>query len=301
MKKVLPIFSFLFSLVLLFSCEPSRAENGDFLNGVDGTGSGSGSGTGGGGTTGVVKQLKSVSAKDDTGETITYTYGYALGKLVSVKASDNSVKYDLTYEGNNINKMTVVQSDGATVTTTNFTVTYSNGKFFEAKGKGTENTGNSFNNTITATYTNSKISKILSKMVGIDSADPAVTYDMFTLQSDITYTGNNIASWKFTTAFPSMPPITIPPIVISSAFSDYDSKINPFNTLPETYNIVSSLYGLESTAVTGLSANNYKKITVSSGTDTQSATYTYTYDADGYPVKAVASGGLGTLTFEYIK
>ncbi|MBU8883555.1 hypothetical protein KSK37_10710 [Kaistella sp. DKR-2] len=299
MKKALHIFSFLFSLVVLFSCEPSRAENGDFLNGVDGTGTGSGSGSGtGGGGTGVVKQLKSVTAKDDTGETITYNYTYTSGKLISVKASDNSVKYDLSYDGSSINKITVVQNEGTTVTTTNFTLTYSNGKFVEAKGTGTESTGSSFKNTITATYTDNKISKILSKMVGIDSADPNVSYDMFTLQSDITYTGNNIASWKFSTAFPPMPPITIPPIVITSAFSDYDSKINPFNTLPEAYNIVSSLYGLESTAVTGFSANNYKKITVSSGTDTQSATYTYTYDADGYPLKASA-GSMGTLTFEY--
>lgn len=296
MKKILHIFSFLFSLVILFSCETSRAENGDLLNGVDGTGSGSG--TGGGGT-GVVKQLKSVTAKDDTGENVTYNYTYTSGKLVSVTASDSSLKYDMSYEGNNINKIKVVQDNGSIVTTTNFVITYSNGRFVEAKGTGTEDTGNSFKNTITAVYTDNKISKILSKMVGIDSADPNINYDLFTLQSDITYSGNNIASWKYSTVFPPTPPITMPPIIITGLFSDYDSKINPFNTLPEAYNIVSSLYGLESTAVTGFSANNYRKITVSSGTDTQSATYTYTYDADGYPTKATTSNNLGTLTFSY--
>ncbi|QOW10901.1 hypothetical protein Q73A0000_11295 [Kaistella flava (ex Peng et al. 2021)] len=289
MKKVLNIFVLIFSLVILFSCEPGRDENGDLLFGVEQPNQ-----NGGGGTTGVVKHLKSVTSKDDSGETVTFNYTYLLGKLVNVKASDNSVSYNLTYDNNNINKIAIVQNDGS-ITTTNFTITYNNGKFVEAKGVGTEDTGNSFKNTITANYTNNKITKILSKMVGVDSADPNVLYDMFTLQSDVTYTGSNISTWKFSTIFPATPPITIPPIVISTTFSDYDNKINPFNTLPEAYNIVSSLYGFDNSAVTGFSANNYRKIAVNG----QSVTYTYTYDADGYPTKAVASGNLGTLTFVY--
>ncbi|WHF50974.1 hypothetical protein QGN23_11100 [Chryseobacterium gotjawalense] len=291
MKKLFGFLSFVFSLAILFSCEPGRDENGDLLFGVNNPGETGGSGE----TTGVVKQLKSVTSKEDTGETITYNYSYLLGKLVSVKTSDNSISYSLSYDNNTVNKITIVQNEGSAITTTDFAVTYNNGKFVEAKGTGKEDTGNSFTNTITANYTNNKVSKILSKMAGIDTADPAVTYDMFTLQNDITYTGNNISTWKFSTIFPATPPIIIPPIVISSAFSDYDTKINPFNTLPQAYNIVSSLYGFNSFAVTGFSANNYRKVAA----EGQSLTYVYTYDADGYPTKAVASGNLGTLTFVY--
>lgn len=290
MKKLFGFLSFVFSLAILFSCEPGRDENGDLLFGVNIPGD-----SGGGGTTGVVKYLKSVTSKDDMGETITYNYSYLLGKLVNVKTSDNSISYSLSYDNNTVNKITIIQKEGSVTTTTNFAITYNNGKFVEAKGTGKEDTGNSFTNTLTANYTNNKISKILSKMVGIDTADPAVTYDMFTLQNDITYTGNNISTLKFSTIFPATPPISIPPIVISSAFSDYDTKINPFNTLPEAYNIVSSLYGFDSFAVVGFSANNYRKVTG----EGQSLTYVYTYDADGYPTKAVASGNLGTLTFQY--
>ena len=197
--------------------------------------------------------------------------------------------------------MDIVEDDGAITTTTKFTISYNNGKFVEANGTGTENTGNKFTNKITPTYTNNKISKIVSKMVGIDSADPTILYDLFTLTSDITYTGNNISTWKFSTAFPLTPPISIPPIVFDTTLSDYDTKTNPFNTLPEVYNIISSLYGFDAAAVIGFSANNYRKITVSTQGDTQSATYIYTYDADNYPVKGVASNNLGTLTFEYVK
>lgn len=290
MKKIIGFLSFVFSLVILFSCEPGRDENGDLLFGVNNPNQ-----NGGGGTTGVVKQLKSVTSKDDSGEIVTFNYTYGLGKLIKVQTSDNSISYSLSYDNNNINKIEILQNDGSIITTTNFTITYNNGRFVEARGVGKEDTGNSFKNTITASYTNNKISKILSKMVGVDSVDPTVTYDMFSIQSDITYTSNNISTWKFSTIFPATPPVTIPPIVITSNLSDYDTKVNPFNTLPETYNIISSLYGFESSAVTGFSANNYRRITV----DGQSATYVYTYDNDGYPTKAVADHNLGTLTFQY--
>ena len=290
MKKIFGFLSLIFSMVILFSCEPSRAENGDLLFGINNSG-----GTGVGGTTAVTKNLKSATAIDNTGETITYNYSYLLGKLVNVKASDNSISYNLFYNQNSINKITIVQNDGSIITTTDFAITYTNGKFIEAKGLGKEDTGNSFTNTITANYNNNKISKILSKMVGIDTADPTVTYELFTLQSDITYAGNNISSWKFSTTFP--PTLPIPPMVITTVFSNYDTKYNPFHNLPEAYNIISSLYGVSTSAVSGFSANNYGKVAV----DGQAATYIYTYDADGYPTKAVASDNLGTLTFEYVK
>lgn len=295
MKNAFNIFAFLFVAILLFSCEPRTDENGDYLLGVNQI-----PGTNGGGTTAVNKKLKSVTFKDGSGETVIYNYTYASGKLAGVKASDNSVSYDLFYDNEILNKINVIQDDGL-ITTTNFTITYNNGKFLKAVGLGSESSGTTFTNTLDATYTNNKITKILSKSVGNDISDPNTTYDLFTLQSDITYTGNNIATWKFSTTFPATPPVSLPPVVLNSTFSDYDSNRNPFNNLPEAFNIISSLYGSDSTAVTGFSTNNYKKVTVSTGADTQSAVYTYTYDADGYPTVGVASNNLGTLTFDYIK
>lgn len=294
MKKILGLLPIFFSLIFLISCEPSRDENGDFLFGVNNPG-GNGDGTT------VDKKLKSVTSTDDSGDIITYKYNYLGGKLVNVTTSDNSVTYDLLYENNLITKMVILEDDGAIITTTNFNISYNNGRFLEANGTGSEDTGSDFSNKITATYANNKISKIVSKLVGIDSADPTILYDLFTFTSDLTYAGNNISTWKFTTTFPATPPVIFPALVLDTTLSEYDAKKNPFNTLPEVYNIISSQYGFEASAVTGFSANNYRKITISTEGDTQSATYTYSYDADGYPTKGVASNNLGTLAFEYIK
>ena len=298
MKNVLNIFTFIFSAVILFSCEPRTDDNGDYLVGLNQTNSGSGTG----GTTSVIKKIKSVTYDDPNAGTVTMNYTYVAGNLVSVRTSDNSISYDLIYENNIITKINVVEESSNT-TKTNFTITYNynTGIFVQATGLGSEESGTKFTNTITANFANSKVSKVVSKLVGIDSVDPNITYDLATKQNDLTYTGNNIATWKLVGTVAPNPPIIIPPIIINATFSDYDNKVNPFNNLPQVFNIISSQFDEDKFGITCLSANNYKKINVVSNADNQTATYVYTYDADGYPTKAVASNDLGTLTFEYIK
>jgi hypothetical protein len=298
MKNVLNIFAFIFSAVILFSCEPRTDDNGDYLVGLN---QNSDTGTGGG-TTSVIKKIKSVTYDDPSGGVVTMNYNYTAGNLVSVRTSDNSISYDLIYENNIIKKINVIEESN-NITKTNFTITYNynTGIFVQATGLGSEGTGSDFTNTITANFTNNKVSKVTSKFVGIDSADPNITYDLYTLQNDMTYTGNNIATWKATTAFAPTPPIILPSIIINATFSDYDNKVNPFYNLPQVFNIISSQFDQDKFGITSFSANNYKKINVVSNADNQTATYVYTYDADGYPTKAVASANLGTLTFEYIK
>ena len=281
---------------MLSSCVPNQDENGDFLHGAEfdpttttdpGTGSG------------VTKYLSKMTAVDSDGEKVVFTYGYTSGKLTSVNTDDNSISYTLIYSGDLINKMTIIEDDGSTKSTTNLNVNYSGGKFSSAEGTTTEDSGNSYSEKLTSTYTGGKLTKLVTKAIGFDISDPTITYDLWSLQSDITYSGNNISSWKLSTAFPPTPPITIPPIVITTNLSNYDSSKNPFATLPETFNIISAHYGTEYQAVTGLSANNYKNIAVASDFGSDSTVYTYTYDADKYPTKAVSS--LNTLTFEYKK
>ena len=123
MNKFFNILTLFFSIFILFSCEPGRAENGDLLFGVNGS-----SGSGGGGTT-VSKKLKSVTVDDGT-DVITYSYTYnSDGKLTKLKSSDNSGNYELFYDANkSIDKITVTQSDGSLITTTNFSITYQNGE-----------------------------------------------------------------------------------------------------------------------------------------------------------------------------
>ena len=132
-------------------------------------------------------------------------------------------------------------------------------------------------------------------MVGIDSADPTVTYDLYTMTSDLTYSGSNLSNWKYKILMPLVP---LPTVEINATMSDYDTHVNPFGLLPEVFNIIAAHFETDTYAVMGFSANNYRKINVVTNADNQNANYVYTYDADGYPTKAVAAN-LGTLTFQY--
>ncbi len=89
MKKIPGILTLILSLVILFSCEPSRDGNGDFLIGINQGENGTGE------ETSVGKKLKSVTSKNDAGEIITYNYSYLAGQLVNVTTSDHSISYNL--------------------------------------------------------------------------------------------------------------------------------------------------------------------------------------------------------------
>lgn len=287
MKNLVNIFLLFCGAIILVSCEPGRAENGDLLFGLhDGTN-----------PTGVSKKLKMLTSVDGSGDVLVFTYNYSAdGKLKSVTSSDHSVDYDLSYDTDNlINKIRVTQTDSTGITTTNFDLTYENKRFKEAKGAGTESTGDVIKNTITATYnTNNKVSQILSKAVIVDAANPSVTQDLYSIQNDLAYNINNISNWKSTLKLGQLPPM-----LINTTLGNYDTHVNPFHQLPEVFNIFTSIFGIDNVAVTGLSANNYRQVSVVANSDTQSATYTLTYDADGYPTKAVASDNHNTLTFQY--
>ena len=86
MNKILHVFSFLFAIMVLYSCESSRAENGDLLNGVNG---GTESGPGSGGGTSDDKVLKKVTSIDSDGIASVISYNYNAGKLTTVKVESD--------------------------------------------------------------------------------------------------------------------------------------------------------------------------------------------------------------------
>lgn len=288
MKHIISILSAFFMVFVVVSCEPGRAENGDLLFGINGSEP----------TPDVVqKKLKSVTSKDDTGEIQTFTFAYTTaGLLHTVTASDHSNDFELFYDANNqINKIKLVQDDGSEVTTTNFDITYANGRFLEAKGDGSTNSGGKIKSAISAIYTNNKVTRTLLKVQGVDSADPTVLYDLYVLQNDLTWVQNNLGSWKGAIL---LPPYILPTIEINTVFANYDTHINPFSLLPEVYSIMSSVYNIDTYGSTGFSANNYRKITITTNAETITEDFIYVYDTDGYPVTATAGNGV-SLTFQY--
>lgn len=299
MKNIRNYITGMIAALVAFSCTPTIDQDGDFLNGVNYNNPENDGGTGG--TTLPTTYIKHLSKATTTsnGENVTFTYSYSAGKLTSVTTSDNSISYTISYGGSdNISKIIVKNKDADTgeIITTNYTITYSGGKFSEADGIYTDPLGNDYSQIYTATYTGNKLTKLVTKVSPVTSIPSPIDISQ-TIQSDISYSGNNISTWKFSTIFPSTPPITLPPIVITYNFSNYDAKINPFATLPEVYNIISMHYGTQFQSFSGISANNYTKENLVTDYGSDSTAFTYTYDSDSYPTKAVSSGG--TLTFEY--
>lgn len=93
MKKILGFLSFVFSLMILFSCEPGRDGNGDLLFGVQDPDHN-------GGSTGKVKLLKKMTVTDKDGAVSTINYNYNAGILNSVNLDEDGKKADisLTYD-----------------------------------------------------------------------------------------------------------------------------------------------------------------------------------------------------------
>lgn len=295
MKKLLNIFSFIFCAVILFSCEPSRAENGDFLFGVQNPGE-TGGGTGGGGNTGSTKRLKKQTVVDPQGLTSYFEYNYTGDKLTSVHGDDDGdiSDYTLNYTNNILTQLIVKEDDGSDVSTTTLNLVYQNGKLISSAGN-IVSQGTEINKNVTSyTYNTNGTLKKISTSIQSEAANPGTYVEMFSLISDFIFTGNNISTWKFTLTAAPMPPITIPPIIITANVSSYDTFKNPLATLPEAFTIAGAHFMTATNAAFGLSTNNYKTVNV----EGESATYVYTYDADGYPTKATSENG--TISYEYI-
>ena len=298
MNKVLHVFSFLFAIMVLYSCESSRAENGDLLNGIEGTGTAPG--TGGGSNTD--KVLKKVTIVDSEGISSVFTYNYTAGKLTTAHFEGDGEKtdYTLSYENNLLSKLTILQDDGSTELTTTLNLTYNGGKVAMASGNMTGGGQELMRNETNFLYDSTgKLKKVDTVMLMEDLDNPGTYKPATKMVSDLLFTGNNLSQWKMTMTTIAPPPIVIPPIVFDIKLSNYDSNKNPWATLPVEFTIAGGHFMTGTNAFTGLSMNNYKTVSVTSSGGNDGGTYAYTYDSAGYPTKAVSAEG--TLTFEYIK
>ena len=295
MKKLIGFFSFLFSLVILFSCEPGRDENGDLLFGVNGPNQN-------GGSTGQTKLLKKMTATDINGEVSTINYNYNSGILSSVNVTEDGDQVDisLTYDKNKLSKMVMSQLDGSTVVTTTINLIYTNGKLTGSTGKMEAGGEEASRNTTSFTYDTSGNLKMITTSILQQDIDNPGSYVEFSKQvSELVFTGNNISSWKMTTSVNAPPPFNLPPIVFEVKLSNYDTFKNPLATLPLEFNIAGAHFLAGTNSVQGLSLNNYKTASIKTDGVGDPVNYVYTYDGDGYPTTATASQGV--LKYEYTK
>ncbi len=284
------ILYYIFGLLIVSSCSPTEDSNGDFLRGVDYV-------TEVGGNNSTVKNIKKVTSIDDIGDRIVANYNYTGGKLTSVTSDDNSFTYTLTYSGENISKIVYKNLDPSSGNTTINTqdLSYLSGKLVKSEGKTTTSSGTViYVSSTNYNYASDKIKSIVTKI-----KDGTNTTEMFTLQTDYTFAGNNnLTNFKYSlTSAPG--PVTTSPIVITTALSSFDSNKNPLGTLPLAFKLVSSHFDLDNNVVSGLSVNNYKTAKVITNTETLTANFNYTYDKDAYPISGTSA--MGTVIFEYAK
>lgn len=282
MTKLINIFAFLFAAFLLFSCEPSRAENGDFLFGVN-PGETGGGGEGGGTTNRLLKKMISRSL-DDTGEwvTETLTYNYTNGKLVSYDG-DGGEKVNFDYNTNN--KISKIYSTGQSSI-----LEYGGGNL----NKITTTIDGVATITATYTYTNGR----LSKSVSIQEYSIPFPIKMY-LETTYEYTGENItkSTIKNGIYLPSGE-LEMNPAEDQALSFTYDTKKSPYKLLPKEFIIWMAGIGPQGGAF--LSTNNINTITISlAGASQTPVKYTYTYDSENYPTKSVTDED-ESIMFEYI-
>lgn len=280
MNKFINIFSIIFAVFFVLSCESNRAENGDYLFGVNNPG-----GTGGDGGTTVAKVLSksfSHSFNDETNEweDVTTNYNYENKKLVSITTDGETI--NLTY--NTYNKIEKIEGNGLLAT-----FTYNTNK------QATELTnifGGMPFNTSKFSYDGS------NKLIKIDDLSAILVGLPIQLgrEDTFTYSGPNII--KSVSVYKAVASgATSTTDTVTANFS-YDTKIAPMSTLPFELRLFTVSFG--GVNAFSLSRNNMLNgsfVSVVDGTSTNS--FTYEYDADGYTKKAV-DGDEYTL-FEYIK
>ena len=287
MTKLFHYLSFVFLLGLMVSCEPSTDENGDLLHGVKETPI-----TTNPGTSTTNKNLKKIVEVDEDGETLTIDYLFVGSKLTKVTAKSTegeSNEYNLIYANDIITKIDIVRvlEAGEPPVNISMSLTYANGKLTKAAGKGIAEGIDMFTNTSDFSYSNGKLSKVSTNYL----MGPGTLFS--SLESIITYQGDNINNWKLTTTA-----MGLPPIISTIAFTSYDSYKNPFSSLPEAFNTFSTNYGMGSSAFGGLSKNNFVDASAVTMGISNSFKCVYTYDKDGYPTKGVKADG-SSIAFTY--
>lgn len=280
-------------MLMLSSCVPNQDENGDFLHGVEFDPTTTTPGTGG--SNGTVKNIKKVTTVDVDGEIIIANYNYTNNKLTSITSSDNSFSYNITYNGDQISKIVykTIDDTGADATDTQ-NLTYSGENLVKSEGSATS-AGAVFQKSSTNyTYNSNKIKQIITVI-----NDESNAVKLFTIQTDYTFSGNNVSSMKYTLTTEPQGPITVEPIILNAGYSNYDTNKNPYNNMPTAFKVFSSQFDLSSGLAIGLAVNNAKTFKLTSNVESLTANFLYSYDSDGYPI--IGTSSQGTIAYEYVK
>ncbi|WP_312902782.1 hypothetical protein [Chryseobacterium taichungense] len=190
--------------------------------------------------------------------TITATVTYSADKITKIKYQDNvnphviDNVYNLSYTAGKLSGFTMDQTIMTMTNHSDFTV------YYDANGQ---------------------LYRIVEKKKMGNSAD----YTHY-VESKFTFSAGNVARLDYTTMLmDGANPDPSTSILMSYAYDNYDSKINPYNTLPKEYFMVTgTLFPINSNSI---SFNNVGKITLQNPAGPPiSVPKGYLYDSQNYPV-----------------
>lgn len=269
-------------LCLMFSCDNTTADP------INQNNNNNNSGGTGGGTTGPTitgpRILHKITANNSTTEEFV-TSGNVLQKAIyrEDSAPNSFVIANVTYTSGKISKVKIGQEINGAVPANNlgydFNITYdSNGKINNTTCSATLGTLVTYNSEYAYTYDGSgKMTKIVEKKKN------GTTYTHFT-NYNITNTGDNITKMVSETGLTSDSgvPDMSSAMTTTYNFSTYDTKINPYTTLPKTFFVIWSL--VHPLNFSQLSNNNLTSFSIQYGsTPIVASGLTYLYDSMNYP------------------
>ena len=272
-------------LGFMFSCDNTTADPiNNTLNNPGGSGSGGGSAP----TITGPRILHKVVVNNVTNHEFVTT-GNVLEKAIFKEESGPTsfLVATTTYTSGKITRVKFTQEVNGAVPTNglsyDYNITYdSGGKINYTTCNTMLGTTPHFNMEYTYTYDSSgKMTKIVEKKKMGSTYTHFINYNLTNTGDNITklVTENGITS---DTGVPDMSTV----ITYTYNFSSYDTKINPYTTLPKTFFVMWSL--LHPTNFSTLSANNLIdfSLTFPSPAPVISGTYSYLYDTQNYPVSA---------------
>lgn len=190
--------------------------------------------------------------------TITATVTYSADKITKIKYQDNvnphviDNVYNLSYTAGKLSAFTMDQTIMSITNHSDFTV------YYDANGQ-------------------------LYRIVEKKKMGNGTNYTHY-VESKFTFSAGNVARLDYTTMLmDGGNPDPSTSILISYAYDNYDSKINPYNTLPKEYFMVTgTLFPINSNSI---SFNNVGKITLQNPSGPPiSVPKGYLYDSQNYPV-----------------
>lgn len=197
--------------------------------------------------------LKDVGSTNTTTATLTYTSG----KITGIKYQDNANPhiidndYTISYNGSGkLSTFTMQQAVFATTNKTDFAVTF-------------DTAGN------------------VKKMTEKKKMGGSAVYTHYG-EYVFTFSGNNVSKVDYTTMLmDNNVPDQTTALTTSYMYDNYDSKINPYTTLPKDYFIITST--IFQVNFNFISENNVGKVTMQNGLGGFSYPKGYLYDSQNYP------------------